>query len=121
MIAIKFLVFGAFTLTLISCQTNNTLYDWGGYDESLYEYYHDPVEAQEFPLALEAHLVQLEQNEQKPAPGLYAEVGTFKLKEGDISSAISYYEKEAEAWPESAALMNAIIKNLKKQYGENNQ
>ncbi|MFB1072248.1 DUF4810 domain-containing protein [Vibrio diabolicus] len=112
---IKLLFCSGLALSLLGCQTTNTLYDWGGYDESLYEYYHDPIEAKEFPVALETHLAQLEQNEQKPAPGLYAEVGTFKLKTGDIPSAINYYEKEATAWPESAVLMNAIVENLRKQ------
>ncbi|GAL14527.1 hypothetical protein JCM19233_5539 [Vibrio astriarenae] len=74
--------------------------------------------AKEFPVALEQHLQQIESNDQRPAPGLYAEVGTFKLKTGDINSAISFYEKEANAWPESAPLMNAIVQNLKRQTGE---
>jgi hypothetical protein len=106
---------GLLAFTLFGCQTTSTLYDWGGYDESLYEYYHDPIEAKEFPAALEAHLEQIELSEQKPAPGLFAEVGTFKLKTGDIASAINYYEKEAKAWPESAALMDAIVQNLRRQ------
>ncbi len=113
--AVKLFFFGLLTLTLFGCQTTSTLYDWGEYDKNLYEYYHDPIEAKNFPEDLEAHLKQIEQNEQKPAPGLYAEVGTFKLKTGDISLAITYYEKEANAWPESAALMDAIVQNLKRQ------
>ncbi|NOJ19699.1 DUF4810 domain-containing protein [Vibrio jasicida] len=102
-------------LFLVGCQTTNTLYDWGGYDEGLYEYYHDPVEAKEFPVALESHLAELEENGQKPAPGLYAEVGTFNLKSGDTTKAIAFYKKEAEVWPESAPLMNALIQNLERQ------
>ncbi len=103
-------------LGLTACQST-TLYDWGGYDENLYEYYHDPVAAKEFPITLEEHLKQLESNNQRPAPGLYAEVGTFKLKSGDTLGAIAFYQKEANTWPESSTLMNAIVKNLQLQNG----
>lgn len=110
------LIFSVALVTfLVGCTTTNTLYDWGDYGEDLYEYYHDPVKAKEFPAKLEAHLAQVEQSGQKPAPGLYAEVGTFNLKIGDIPKAISFYKKEAKAWPEGAALMNVMIQNLKKQ------
>ncbi|GDY28223.1 hypothetical protein AHAT_41130 [Agarivorans sp. Toyoura001] len=95
--------------------TQTTLYNWGGYDEGIYEYYYDPVEAANFPELMEAHILQLENNNQTPAPGLYAEVGTFKLKTGDINNAISFYKKEAETWPESKPLMDAIVQNLERQ------
>ncbi|GHB04628.1 DUF4810 domain-containing protein [Shewanella indica] len=103
-------------LGLAGCKST-TLYNWGVYDEGLYEYYHDPVAAKEFPIALEGHLKQIEDNKQRPAPGLYAEVGTFKLKSGDITGAISFYEKEANTWPESAALMKTLVQNLQRQNG----
>lgn len=96
--------------------TQTTLYDWGGYDEGIYEYYYDPIEAANFPQLVEAHIVQLESNNQTPAPGLYAEVGTFKLKTGDIDNAISFYKKEAATWPESKPLMDAIVQNLERQF-----
>ncbi|EHU4837276.1 DUF4810 domain-containing protein [Vibrio parahaemolyticus] len=102
------------SILLFGCQTTNTLYDWGGYDEGLYEYYYDPIEAKEFPIVLETHLVELEERGQKPAPGLYAEVGTFNLKSGNTSKAIAFYKKEAETWPESAPLMSALIQNLER-------
>lgn len=111
---IKLFFCASLAISLLGCKTN-TLYDWGSYDKNLYEYYHDPVEAKEFPVTLESHIEDLEKEEKKPAPGLYAEVGTFKLKSGDIPSAINYYEKEAKTWPESAALINALVQNLKKQ------
>ncbi|WP_432454959.1 MULTISPECIES: DUF4810 domain-containing protein [unclassified Agarivorans] len=112
---LKLIFFMTSMAFLSGCQTTKTMYDWGGYDESLYEYYHDPVAAEEFPLALEEHLLQVEQNGQKAAPGLYAEVGTFNLKSGDVPKAINYYTKESETWPESKPLMDAIIQNLEKQ------
>ena len=114
----KFLKLGVILITTIlagCASTQTTLYDWGGYDEGIYEYYYDPVEAANFPELVEAHIVQLESNSQTPAPGLYAEVGTFKLKTGDIENAITYYKKEASTWPESKALMDAIVQNLERQ------
>lgn len=89
------------------------LYAWGDYDNGLYEYYHEPESQDEFVLAMIAHLDGLEQSGAKAAPGLNAEVGTFMLKAGKKKSAVSYYEKEAAAWPESKPLMLVLIKNLK--------
>ncbi|MCG7489088.1 DUF4810 domain-containing protein [Vibrio sp. Of14-4] len=104
----------ALLLGLTGCKST-ALYDWGEYDENLYEYYHDPIAAKEFPAVLEKHLEQLESKNLRPAPGLYAEVGTFKLKSGDTKEAIAFYKKEASTWPESAPLMDALVKNLERQ------
>ncbi|MDO6498929.1 DUF4810 domain-containing protein [Photobacterium sanguinicancri] len=110
----KLFMMGAL-LALFGCQTTQTLYDWGEYDSGLYEYYHDPVAAEAFPTILEAHLIQVEESGQKPAPGLYAEVGTFNLKAGNLAKAISYYKKESDTWPESKPLMDAMVQNLERQ------
>ncbi len=101
---------------LSGCQTTkNSLYSWGGYQSDLYEYYYDPVGAAEFPAILEAHLKEIEKSDKKPAPGLYAEVGTFALQTGDIPKAIEFYNKESNAWSESKFLMQALVDNLKLQ------
>lgn len=114
----KLLLVALSTIILTACQTSHTLYDWGGYDEGIYEYYHDPVGAAEFPTLLEAHIEQLEENNQTPGPGLYAEIGTFSLKLGDLPKAIEYYQKEANAWPESKPFMDALVQNLQRQLNQ---
>ena len=114
------LLLPAFGLILLTgCASQNTgLYDWGGYDDGLYEFYSNPEYKDEFTTNLVKHIEALDARGTKPAPGLYAEAGTLMLKEGDKEQAVSYYEKEANAWPESQPLMSALISNLKEDDSE---
>jgi len=89
-------------------------YDWNQYDQRLYKYYKNPEAATEFVSVMEAHVHSLEATGKKPAPGLYAELGTFYLKKGDAKTAVQYYNKEMLTWPESKGLMVALIANADK-------
>ena len=75
---------GFILFLLTGCVQNK--YNWNGYD--------------------------LEKEKQIVPPGLYAELGTLYLQEGDAEKAKKYYAKERDAWPESKTLMDTLIKNL---------
>jgi hypothetical protein len=92
-------------------------YQWGKYDEMLYQTYKNPGKAEEMRVSLEAHLASLEASKQRVAPGLYAELGTIYLQGGDKKKAAAFYSKEKAAWPESQELMNALIKNIERVEG----
>lgn len=94
-----------------SCATTG-LYDWGSYEDALFDYYHQPETKDEMVADLVKHLDKVEKKNLTPAPGLMAEAGTFYLLEGDRLKAISFYQKEASYWPESQAMMNKLITNL---------
>jgi hypothetical protein len=101
---------------LCGCATkNNNLYEWGGYDDVLYQAYKEPATTAVQMQKLEAHIGKLEQGKQKIAPGLYADLGTFYMQAGDKDKALLNFRKERDAWPESATLMDAMIKNLETQ------
>ena len=97
---------------LTGCATNNSLYDWGGYDALLYQSYKKPENVAQNRQKLEAHIFAVEQGRGKVAPGLYADLGTLFLQAGDREKALSNFRKERDLWPESAGLMDAMIKNL---------
>lgn len=101
------------TLILLSgCATNQGLYDWGHYQETLFIVYHDPALKEE---ALNNYLefVETGGTPQHPiAPGLFAEAGTFMLEQGKVGEAIKYYKMEYEAWPESQPMLGMLIENL---------
>ncbi|PIE41933.1 MAG: DUF4810 domain-containing protein [Gammaproteobacteria bacterium] len=99
-------------LVLFTSGCASGLYDWGGYNQDLYEYYSDPSSATYFTQSLQAHINKLESSGIKPAPGLYAELGTLYLQAGDQMRALEFYSKERDAWPESVHMMNALIANL---------
>lgn len=97
---------------LSGCATNKGLYDWSGYSGLLYQSYQDPAKAAENMRTLEANILKAEQAGLKVAPGLYADLGTMLLQSGDRDKALINYRKERALWPESAVLMDAMIKNI---------
>jgi hypothetical protein len=106
---------GLALLTLSGCATTKQAYDWGEYDQLLYETYKEPTRAEALRLELETHIAALEAGNGKVPPGLYAELGTLYLEAGDSDGAIAMYEKERAAWPESRGLMTALIVNLQRR------
>lgn len=111
----KILLLLAFGLLMTGCANRSGLYQWGGYDAMLYQSYKNPEKAVEFRQGLELHISKMEQAQQKTAPGLYAELGTLYLQEGDSTKAVAMYTKERDAWPESKALMDSLINNVGKR------
>jgi len=113
----KKIIILAALLGLTGCATNRGLYDWGGYDALLYESYKDPAGVPKNMQALAAHIGALEKGGQRVAPGLHADLGTMLLQAGDKDGALSNFRRERELWPESAVVMDAMIKNLEAKKG----
>ncbi|WP_263080251.1 DUF4810 domain-containing protein [Endozoicomonas sp. Mp262] len=111
---IKVIPVVACLLMLAGCQTTNTLYQWGDYEDSTYEYYKTPAELETYIAHLQESIARAEQSGAVP-PGLYAEYGTALLNQGKKKEALSYYRKESDLWPESRHFMNAMISNLEKR------
>ena len=63
-------------------------------------------------VGLESLIQSQEHQSQKVAPGLYAELGTLYYQSGDNGRARTLYERERTTWPESKALMDALIANI---------
>ena len=100
---------------LSGCVATTRQYQWGEYEGLLYAAYKDPARIEELTIGLKELIAQLEQNNQKVAPGLYAELGTLYLQAGSRDNALSMYRKEHDAWAESRGLMGALIQNLERQ------
>ena len=90
------------------------MYQWGSYDQLLYQSYKNPEKTLELRQALEVHVLKLQAANQKVAPGLFAEIGTLYFQSGDTGKAVVFYTKERNEWPESKGLMDALIKNSDK-------
>lgn len=87
------------------------LYQWGSYDQWLYDAYKHPEKGEDLYVDLGALIEHYERKPQeKPlAPGLYAEYGFLLMRRGETARAIEYYNKEKALWPESAAFMDSMI------------
>ncbi len=94
-----------------------TKHDWGNYETELYTYYKSPTpeEQQELVNELAETFARTEKQGIVPPPGLYAEYGTFLFQEGDFPNAIVFYQKEKNAWPESAKFMDSLISTLQQR------
>ncbi len=93
----------------------STLYNWGGYEQGLYDGYKDPNKMVTLQLTLEAHIAAMDKQNQKVAPGLHAELGTLYLQMGNSDKAVTSYKRERDAWPESKGLMTAMIQNIERR------
>jgi hypothetical protein len=87
------------------------MYAWGGYDEVLVRHYRQPQDRQAFVRALKQVVANAERRGQSAPPGIYAEYGYALYEEGQYPAAVAYFEKERTAWPESALLMDKMIRN----------
>ena len=99
-------------LLLTGC-TSPYLYEWGNYDQWLYENYKQPKNDEELYVDLTALITKYE-NRKKPAtkpmaPGLYAEYGFLLMRRGESERAIHYFNKEKELWPEASVFMDSMI------------
>lgn len=102
-------------MVLAGCASSNTLYNWGNYENNLFNYYDKPELRESIAANQIAFLRELENSGKVPAPGLFAEAGTFLLLQGDVKGAVEFYQKEHDAWPESQLMMSALITNLKEE------
>ena len=106
---------GLAVLSLGGCVTANPpLYEWGTYQRDLLSYSKNPGETKKFSAALLAN-IQTAEAAHKVPPGMYAESVYTLLDAGDGAGAVTYFAKERQAWPESAALMDKIIAKLSKR------
>ncbi len=99
-------------LLLGACAGPVTKYHWGTYEPALYQYYKTPSEVENFAAELARTIKQAEEKSQKVPPGIFAEYGHVLQQQGKYAEAVSYYEKEKRAWPESTVLMNAMLKSV---------
>jgi hypothetical protein len=103
------------SVVVAGCATTGDTYDWGKYDEMLYQSYKDVSKTDNLRVGIETHIAALEKSNRRVAPGLYAELGTLYLEAGDPERAISLYAMEREAWPESKGLMDVMIASLERR------
>ena len=100
-------------LGLLCGCTSNSLYEWGKYDQWLYENYKHPKDDEELYVDLTGLITEYESRKNpqtKPmAPGLYAEYGFLLMRRGENERAIEYYTKEKALWPEASVFMDSMI------------
>lgn len=97
------------------CAQQQPMYHWAGYDGRLYQHYRHPQDREAWVVSMRQVVLAAEREGRTVPPGIYAEYGYALFEEGDHASAIAYFEKERELWPESRVLMDKMIQNAERQ------
>ncbi len=95
------------TVLLTSC-AQPPRYEWGSYEDSLYQYYKDPSKAGDY-LEVLAKATKAGDATGRTAPGVHAEYGYMLLSVGRQADATAEFESEKRLWPESAVFMDRMI------------
>ncbi len=90
------------------------IFYWGGYEDSLYQRYIEQDSAQA-EVYLRESIADAEQNNYRVPPGVYADYGFLLYRRGDKRSAVAYFSKEKQIYPESSALMSKLIERVRLQ------
>lgn len=109
---LKTLFFFAFALLLSGCAPKkNSLYSWDrAYIDSVYTTLNNENDAAGDIGKIEKYVQQSIVDGKKVPPGVYAHLGLLYSKVGNDGQALVYFEKEANAFPESRHYMNFIAK-----------
>lgn len=99
---------------LLGACVPQTQYNWGNYEDGLFNYYKDPEALDALMEALDATIAKGEADKpvppgQRVPPGLYAEYGYLLMVNGRRDEAAIYFNKEKSIWPESTFLMDKLI------------
>ena len=100
--------------TLLACAgcQSPTLYEWGGYESSVYA-----VTNAEADVGSEIEIIQATlqrgTDKDKPAPpGMHAHLGYLYLINDDPDNATAAFETEKELYPESTVFIDGIMERL---------
>lgn len=99
---------------LLSGCAAQTRYEWSHYDTKMYKHYEDPAEKEEFLKGMK-EVVDEGEAAGRVAPGVYAEYGYVLYEQGNSSAAVSYFQKEADKWPEAKPFMAKMIAGAQKK------
>lgn len=112
----KLLFFTALTLVLASCTVNKPLYSWGKYEHVSYNYLknQDDKAIQDLIKTYESLIKNQEGSRQTVPPGVYADYGFLLLQLNKVEQGKAMLAKELELYPESAALVERILKMTEK-------
>jgi len=114
----KLILFMLVAFLAASCATTKEvpLYNWGSYSQDYYKYLkNNTPESQETLIATLNTIIedQSKTTRQVPPPGVCGDLGFLLVQQGKVDEGIAFLEKEKEYYPESAQLINTLIKRIK--------
>jgi len=101
-------------LSSAACQTVDTQYRWGIYEEQVYADYVEPGgrTPQDAAQMLQTDITTTLDSGQRVPPGVYAHLGYLYYLTGNTQTARGLFEKEREEFPESSVFVDTLLSNL---------
>ncbi|CAJ9606086.1 DUF4810 domain-containing protein [Burkholderia pseudomallei] len=97
---------------LAGCAANQPkpLYQWGGYQPQVYEYFKGQKSPEDQIDALEKALQQIRAKGNRPPPGFEAHLGMLYASVGKEQQAEQSFQAEKASFPESSPFMDFLLK-----------
>jgi hypothetical protein len=97
-----------------SCSTQQVLYNWGSYDDAVYNYIKAGDQAsKEALIAVYDNLINNPSGGRKVVPpGVYADYGYLLIKSGENKKGKEFLEMEINLYPESKPFIERILKRF---------
>jgi hypothetical protein len=101
-------------LTTLSagCKGPPPLYDWGVYEEILWEAYRGESDPTSQLARLEADVERIDASGGRVPPGVHAHIGFLRFATGDRQAAREHFLRERELFPESTVFLNGVLARL---------
>lgn len=102
-----------FVILFSSC-ASKTLYDWGDYSKTSYNYYKQQTkESEEALISTYLYMINgINKKTPKVPPGTYCEYGYFLIQKGYREKGIECFKREKKIYPESTVFMDYLIKHF---------
>ena len=110
----SFLLFLVLAVLFSGCVKQPGLYYWGDYSNSLYAWRKDATGEKAAAHRAELKIV-IERSSTKGMrvpPGVYCEYGYMLFLDGDQEEAVTFFQKEAEEYPESGKFVSFLMARL---------
>ncbi len=106
------------TIGLTGCAGPKPLYEWNGYQLSVYDHLKGQGKSpEEQILALEAGAQKAAAKGAKLPPGYHAHLGLLYMNVGRTDQAVAAWQQEKAQFPESTQYIDFLLKNMKKNGG----
>lgn len=101
-------------LLLVGCASApQTLYQWDGYQSSVYQHFQTDNNLDAQVAVLEKSLEKAKASDRRVAPGVHAHLGLLYANSGREQQALEQFAIEKSLFPESAIFMDFLLKQNK--------
>jgi hypothetical protein len=116
MVSVRTLIGLAVSVLLVGCAAPTTLYEWGRYEDAIYDMYLEPgkVSNTEEIERFEQQIEETVSAGKFVPPGLHAHLAYLYISDGDYPTALVHLQTEKAKFPESARFIDGIIERMKK-------